>query len=58
METFVCRGNRLALFLVKRGCHCYKLAEDDQRKERLVFLFVKDKILNQALTEWYSREKL
>lgn len=51
-KTFVCKGKRLANYLIDHGCKLYHIDCDKDAKGFLVFLFNRDKELDCALESW------
>lgn len=49
---FVCRGKRLANYLIEHGSSLKKIDTDQNSKGFLVFLFEKDKLLQINLAKW------
>lgn len=51
-KTFVCKGKRLANYLIDHGCKLIKIDTDSNARGYLVFIFVVDDSLNSALNSW------
>lgn len=51
-KTFVCKGKRLANYLIDHGCKLIKIDTDSKARGYLVFIFVRDDGLNSALSSW------
>lgn len=51
-RTFVCKGKRLANYLIEHGCRILRIDCDSNAKGFLVFIFEKDGNLDSALTSW------
>ena len=49
---FCCRGKRLANYLLDRGCKLLRIDSDNQSRGFLVFIFVKNENLENALESW------
>ena len=49
---FVCKGKRLANYLIEHGSPVVKIDIDDKAKGFLVFLFEKNELLNKNLQSW------
>jgi hypothetical protein len=52
LETFVCKSSRLAAFLIKHNCRCFKVDLDSQNENYLIHLFDKDDNLKNTLDKW------
>lgn len=51
-KTFVCKGKRLANYLLDHSCKLMKIDNDSKAKGYLVFIFLRDDKLDSALTSW------
>jgi hypothetical protein len=51
-EVFVCKSSRLAAFLIKNNCRCFKTDLDNENQNYLIHLFDKDENLNSAMEKW------
>lgn len=49
---FVCKGKRLANYLIENGNHVVKIDIDQKSSGFLVFLFKKTKLLDETLNKW------
>ena len=55
-EVFVCRSSRMAAFLIRNDCRCFKTALDDFNTNYLVHLFDKDDKFKIAIEKWNNEE--
>ena len=51
-ELFCCRGKRMANYLLDHHCRLVRIDCDQNAKGYLVFIFIKNKNLNDALQSW------
>lgn len=51
-NLFCCKGKRLANYLLDKNCKLIKIDCDKESRGFLVFIFVKNKELDSALTSW------
>lgn len=51
-ELFCCRGKRMANYLLDNQCKLVRIDCDQNAKGYLVFIFIKNKNLNDALKTW------
>ena len=51
-ELFCCRGKRMANYLLDNKCKLIRIDCDQNAKGYLVFIFIKNKNLNDALKTW------
>lgn len=51
---FVCKSKRLANYLIEHGNQIVRIDTDQKSKGFLVFLFKKNKKLNEDLKNWVS----
>lgn len=51
---FVCKGKRLANYLIEHGCPVVSIDNDQKSPGFLVFLFEKNKLLNENLDKWQT----
>jgi len=51
-EVFCCKGKRLANYLLEHDCKLIRIDCDKKSKGFLVFIFVKNGNLNDALKSW------
>lgn len=49
---FCCRGKRLANYLLDHNCKLLRIDSDNQSRGFLVFIFVKNENLENALESW------
>lgn len=49
---FCCRGKRLANYLLAHNCTLLRIDSDNKSRGFLVFIFVKNKWLEDALESW------
>lgn len=49
---FVCKSKRLANYLIENGSPVVRIDTDQKSKGFLVFLFVKNELLNKNLQQW------
>ena len=49
---FVCKSKRLANYLIENGSPVVRIDTDQKSKGFLVFLFVKNELLNKNLQKW------
>lgn len=52
MNTFCCKGKRLANYLIEHGCKIVRIDNDQKSKGFLVFIFEKNKCLQDSLQNW------
>lgn len=52
---FICKSMRLANYLLKNNCRIIRIDKDQEAKDFLVFIFVKNEKLNKALFEWNKK---
>jgi hypothetical protein len=52
IDLFVCKGKRLANYLLERGSKLKRIDTDNKSKGFLVFLFEKDDLLQINLDTW------
>jgi len=55
-DTFVCKSSRMAAFLIRNHCRCFKTDLDNDNQNYLVHLFDKDDNLNKAMDSWMKTE--
>lgn len=41
-KVYICKSTGMAVYLIKRGCYCYKVEIDKFDNTRLIYIFVKD----------------
>ena len=51
-NLFCCKGKRLANYLLEHDCKLIRIDCDQKSKGFLVFIFVKNQNLNNALQKW------
>lgn len=51
-NVFVCKGTKLAAFLIGKGCRCFNIDIDKKNPTYLVFLFDKNQCCENALNIW------
>lgn len=51
-SVFVCKSGRLAAFLLRNKCRCFKVDLDSDNQDYLVHLFDKNENLKTALNKW------
>lgn len=51
-EVFCCKGKRFANYLLDHGCRLIRIDCDQRSKGYLVFIFEKNKNLNDAMQTW------
>lgn len=51
-EIFCCKGKRLANYLLDHHCKLIRIDCDKEAKGYLVFIFIKNRNLNDALQSW------
>lgn len=51
-EVFCCKGKRLANYLLDHDCKLVRIDCDQKSKGFLVFIFIKNGNLNEALESW------
>lgn len=56
-KMFCCKGKRLANYLLDHDCKLSRIDCDKESKGFLVFIFVKNKNLDDALTSWEYDKK-
>lgn len=49
---FVCKGKRLANYLIEHGSPVVKIDTDQQNKGYLVFIFERNELLENNLQSW------
>lgn len=49
---FVCKGKRLANYLIEHGSPVIRIDTDQKSKGFLVFIFEEDELLNKNLQSW------
>lgn len=55
-KTFCCKGKRLANFLIEQGCQIIRIDNDQKSKGFLVFIFIKNENLCNALDKWKTEK--
>lgn len=55
-DVFVCKSSRLAAFLIRNKCRCFKTDLDNDNQNYLVHLFDKDETLKNAMNKWQETE--
>lgn len=56
-ELFCCKGKRLANYFLEHGCTLLRIDCDQKSPGFLVFIFHRDKTLNDALVSWKVDKK-
>ena len=51
-EVFVCKSSRLAAFLIKSNCRCFRVDLDNDNNNYLVHLFDKNEKFDVAMKVW------
>lgn len=51
-ELYCCRGKRMANYLLDHHCRLVRIDCDKNAKGYLVFIFIKNKSLSDALQSW------
>lgn len=54
-NVFVCKSSRLAAFLLRNKCNCFKTDLDNENPNYLVHLFDKDESLIKAMNLWQEQ---
>lgn len=57
-ELFCCRGKRMANYLLDHHCKLVRIDCDQNSKGYLVFIFIKNKNLNDALKTWQADKEI
>ena len=55
-DVFVCKSSRLAAFLIRNKCKCFKTDLDNDNPNYLVHLFDKNETLKNAMDKWQETE--
>ncbi len=53
---FVCKSISLANFLISNKSNLIRIDKDKANKNYLVFLFVKNEVLENNLKKWHNKE--
>lgn len=51
----MCKGTKLAAFLISQGCRCFNVDTDKENPTYLVFLFDKNQNCKNALNMWNNK---
>lgn len=53
-KAFVCSKVKLMVYLVRHGFDFFKIRQDEENSNRVVFLFDNTKELKKAIAEYYG----